>query len=80
MSEGSEKFEVFHKEKTVKIEAVSIGGQSLYKVMFSDRPAMFVTKAKDFNAAKFWTSVPEGRQELAEEIGELIIKHYKLNT
>lgn len=80
MNEGLEKFEVIYKEKVVKIEAVSIGGQSLYKVLFSDRPAMFVTRAKDFNTSKFWTSVPEGRQELAEQIGELITKHYKLNT
>ena len=80
MSENSEKFEVIYKEKAVKIEAVSIGGQSLYKVIFSDMPAMFVTRAKNFNASKFWTSVPEGRQELAEEIGELITNHYKLNT
>ena len=80
MSQSSEKFEVIYKEKAVKIEEVSVGGQALYKVIFSDRPAMFVTRAKHFNASKFWTSVPEGRQELAEEIGELITKHYKLNT
>ncbi|GAC1387629.1 MAG: hypothetical protein NVSMB45_17410 [Ginsengibacter sp.] len=80
MSESSEKFDVIYKEQAVKIEAVSIGGQSLYKILFSDRPAMFVTRAKDFNSSKFWTSVPEGRQELAEEIGELIMNHYKLNT
>ena len=79
MSESLEKFEVIYKEKAVKIEAVSVGGQSLYKVIFSDMPAMFVTRAKNFNASKFWTSVPEGRQELAEKIGELITKHYQLN-
>ena len=72
----AEKFEITFKEKVMVVEVISIGGQTLYKIT-SDNKSFFITRAKDFNAGKFWTSIPEGKQYLAEEIGKLIQQHYK---
>jgi hypothetical protein len=80
MYADTEKFEVIYKEKPAKIEVISVGGQTLYKVIFDEKPGLFVTRAKHFNANKFWTSVPEGKQQLAEEIGVLIEQHYKMQS
>jgi len=66
------KFEINYRDKPVNIEVVSLGGQTLYKATFSDKPPLFITRAKNADAAYFWTSVPEGRQRLAEEIGKHI--------
>ena len=77
MYQDSEKFEVIYKEKPLKIQVVSVGGQTLYKVSFEDKPGLFITIAKHFNALKFWTSVPEGKQQLEEELGTLIEQYYK---
>ncbi len=77
MNQSTETFTITYKSKETKVEVVSIGGQILYNVKLEDTARLFVTRAKNFNANKFWTSVPEGKQKLAEEIGELIELHYK---
>ncbi len=77
MSKSSNSFEINHKDKALKIDVVSIGGQILYRVFFTDMPNLVITRAKNANATKFWTSIPEGKQQLAEEIGKLIEEHNK---
>jgi hypothetical protein len=71
------KFEINFRDKPVNIEVISLGGQTLYKVTFPDKPPLFITRAKNANAVSFWTSVPEGRQQLAEEIGKRIEEYIK---
>jgi hypothetical protein len=71
------KFQINYRDRQVNIEEISLGGQTLYKAIFPDKTTLFITRAKNANAVFFWTSVPEGRQQLAEEIGKLIEKYIK---
>jgi hypothetical protein len=38
---------------------------------------LIVTKAAGTEIGKFWTSIPEGRQEEADEVGELITEYLR---
>ena len=73
---SKEEFEVEQRGQIIKIEVSSIGGQSIYKASFSN-DSLFLTRGRRANGELFWTSVPEGRQEIAEKIGALIEQHYK---
>ena len=56
----------------------SIGAQVIFRVTFSNKKSpLVVTRAIHSNAYKFWTSIPEGRQKEAEEIGALIAEYFK---
>ncbi|MBS1585492.1 MAG: hypothetical protein JSS82_08080 [Bacteroidetes bacterium] len=56
----------------VKIEGYKSGKLDLFKVNLT-KP-FYVTKIKGADGYYVWTSVPQGEQELAETIGELIDK------
>jgi hypothetical protein len=77
MFELETKFDVVFNDNPVKIETIFSGKDTMYIARFSDQPALILTRASDANNARFWTSVPEGRQKLAEAIGELIADHIK---
>lgn len=47
-----------------------MGKQEIMKVFLPE--VLFITKARDADQYDFWTSLPQGRQKLAEEIGELV--------
>jgi hypothetical protein len=50
----------------------------MFRIIFSNPGApLIITRATHENAYRFWTSIPEGRQRQAEEIGTLIEEHYK---
>jgi hypothetical protein len=63
-------FNIIYQGNTVKVEVHEVGKQEIMKVHLSD--VLFITKGKDIDRYDFWTSIPQGRQQLAEEIGELI--------
>ncbi|HVM87935.1 MAG TPA: hypothetical protein VMT76_07080 [Puia sp.] len=71
------KFEVVFNGSPVKIETIYAGKDTMYLARLTDQPALILTRASDANNARFWTSIPEGRQKLAEAIGELIADHIK---
>ncbi len=49
-----------------------------YRVVFSSkREPIVITSAKHADGAKFWTSIPEGRQKEAEGVGKLIDEYLK---
>ncbi len=75
--EADTNFEVIFQGSPVKVEKRDLGNNEIFIARFSDRAPLVVTRAKDANAARFWTSVPEGRQELADAIGKLIGDHIK---
>ena len=64
------KFALLYHGAPADVEVYSISGQSVYRVIFGNKTDPLVLhRATQFNASRFWTSIPEGRQELAEEIG-----------
>lgn len=60
----------------IKIQRHFLSGQTIFHVVFPDkRKPLVITRPLDANATRFWTSIPEGRQKEAEEIGPLITAH-----
>jgi hypothetical protein len=66
-------FEIESHGVKMKVERLSLPGHVAFRVVFSSaRQPLVVARATNADAAKFWTSVPEGRQKEAEGVGALI--------
>lgn len=72
MTKTDQSFTVIFCGKPLDIDVYRQGRAVLYLALFKDRGKLFITKAKDFEGGTFWTSIPEGQLDLAEEIGALI--------
>ena len=74
----NEMFNLDFKDENLKMERFDLEGQAFFRINFSGKePPLTILRAKHFNGNKFWTSMPEGRQRLAEEIGILIEQYYR---
>jgi hypothetical protein len=63
---------------TINIQELSIPGWVAFRVQFSSpRKPIVIARALNANAKRFWTSIPEGRQQEAEAIGKLIEEYFK---
>jgi len=71
-------FEVENNQEKLTVETINLPGQVLFKILFPDntRP-LVICRATNSNQARFWTSIPEGRQREAEVIGPLIEKYFR---
>jgi hypothetical protein len=73
-------FELDFKNGKISVQCHLVNNQTIYRIVFSDkRAALVITKFLTENAPRWWTSIPEGRQKEAEEIGPLIAQYIKLN-
>jgi hypothetical protein len=71
-------FDTDFKDLKIRVEQHQVANQVIYRVHFSDkRTPLVLTRASNDNAARFWTSVPEGRQREAEEVGPVIADYIK---
>jgi hypothetical protein len=71
-------FELSYNDEKIKVQRHSIGSQTIFRIIFSNsRAPLVITRAMHENAYRFWTSIPEGRQREAEEVGILIEEYYK---
>lgn len=65
------------------VSAHVIKSAKIFHIIFSDRrKTLNITVATDDEGSKFWTSLPEGRQEEAELAGKVIaayIREYRRN-
>ncbi len=78
MSKPDEIFELELNGVKMVAQQLNLPGYTAFRVTFdSPRPVIVVARANDFNATKFWTSVPEGRQKEAEGVGALIETYLK---
>jgi len=69
-----QRFEVEYHGLAADVVEHRLPSGRVFHVKFS-QPALkplVITVAHDSDDRKFWTSVPEGRQELAEEVGRLV--------
>ncbi len=65
---------------TLTCKRVDIPRVLAYRVVFSSkRDPIVITQAKSPDNSKFWTSIPEGRQQEAEGVGKLIDEYLKTN-
>ncbi|MES2429291.1 MAG: hypothetical protein V4556_00040 [Bacteroidota bacterium] len=63
---------------TIRVERLEIPGQTFFRVNFSNKiPTLNLLRATNSQNEKFWTSVPEGRLVLAQQIGLLIEQYYR---
>jgi hypothetical protein len=74
-----QQFKISYRDLPVDIAEHSLRNGRVFSAEFSDASIkpLIVTVAHDSNDKKFWTSMPEGRQELAEEIGRLIADYIR---
>jgi hypothetical protein len=78
MNPDSNNFELYYKDEIIKVQRNSIGSETIFRIIFiNSRAPLAITRATHENASRFWTSIPEGRQREAEEIGRLIEEFYK---
>lgn len=76
MNSPEDHFEIVHLSFHLQVERLKIPGHSAFRVIFSDgRKPLVLARASNADAVKFWTSIPEGRQKEADEIGQLIEYH-----
>jgi hypothetical protein len=59
----------------ITIEVMAILRKKVYRCTFADGQFFFLTKVESSASGDFWTSLPQGKQELAEAIGPLIDNH-----
>jgi len=78
MNPDSNTFELSYEDVKIKVQRHLIGSQTIFRIIFSNSGApLVITRATSENVYRLWTSVPEGRQREAEEIGKLIEQYYK---
>ena len=80
MENSLDEFELDFKEGKIRVQRHFVSSQTIYRVVFSDkRSPLVVTRVLTDIASHWWTSIPEGRQKEAEEIGPLIADYIKAN-
>lgn len=76
-------FEVELNGQMVRVSDHTIKSARVFHIIYPNRkPALNITIAENSDGGKFWTSVPEGRQEEAEFAGKVIaayIREYRRN-
>jgi hypothetical protein len=76
-------FEVELNGKIVQVSDHTIKSARVFHIIYPDRQLpLNITIAEDKDGTKFWTSLPEGRQEEAEIAGKVIaryIREYRRN-
>ncbi|QEM12384.1 hypothetical protein [Mucilaginibacter rubeus] len=69
-----QEFEITYQGLAATVAEHSLKHGRVFHIDFA-QPTMMplvITVAYDSDDKKFWTSIPEGRQELAEEVGKLV--------
>ena len=76
MNTDSEPFILTFNNSRIRVQRHTIQGTFVYHIVFEDkRPPLVITRALDANATRWWTSIPEGRQEEADQVGPLITEY-----
>ncbi|HTD99033.1 MAG TPA: hypothetical protein VK668_07080 [Mucilaginibacter sp.] len=73
MREIERPFEIVYEGRTVKVAEHELKNMRVFYIDFAGwKKPLTITVALNRFDEKFWTSVPEGRQKEAEELGKLI--------
>ena len=68
-------FRMMYKDEPVVVHPLNVNNSRIYRVLFGNGNSLILVRAMDFDGSPFWTSVPEGKQQVAQEIGNLISDH-----
>ena len=78
MNPGNDNFEIDVAGGKAKVKRHDLSGAVIFRVIYPNKnPPLMLKRGTRENGNRFWTSIPEGRQREAEEIGELIAEHFK---
>lgn len=78
MREVEPPFEIEYKGGVSKVTEAEIRNRRIFQIQFVNaKKPLTITVGKGLGDEKFWTSIPEGRQEEAEEIGKLIAAYIR---
>lgn len=78
MREIEPPFQVEMDGDLVKISEHELAGKRVFHVHFNDsRKPLVITVGLGVRDQKFWTSIPQGRQAEAEQIGKLIAEYIR---
>ena len=70
-------FEIIVEGCKLRVKEHEVGAAQVFHIIFSDgRKPLAITKAKTA-AGEMWMSVPQGRQQEAMQIGEVITEYFK---
>jgi hypothetical protein len=73
MREITPPFEIEYDGEAVRVTEAEIRDRRIFYLAFANgRKPLTITVARDKKDVKFWTSIPEGRQEEAEKAGKQI--------
>lgn len=73
MREVEPPFEIEYMGAVSKVTEAEINSRRIFYVQFpGNRKMLTITVGKGLGDEKFWTSIPEGRQQEAEDVGQLI--------
>ncbi len=76
---GDNKFRLESHGVTLDVERLNLPGFVSFRIVFSSkRKPIVIARARDANAAKFWTTIPEGqnREKEAQGVGQLIEEYF----
>ena len=80
MNPNNDHFEIQVAGDKAKVQRHDLSGTVVFRVIYPNKNTpLMLTRATRENGNRFWTSIPEGRYREAEEIGELIVEHFKSN-
>ena len=80
MENNQDVFELEYKDAKINVQRHLIAKQTIYRVLFSDkRNPLIITTAVTNKEDAWWTSLPEGRQQEAEELGAIIANYLQIN-
>jgi len=78
MREIEPPFEIDYHGSKAKVTEAEIKEARVFHIVFLDsRKPLTITVSEDRKEVKFWTSIPQGRQKEAEEIGRLIAAYIR---
>lgn len=77
MAESDLPFQIKYGELIVDVTEHYIKEQRVFRLLFSDNRKPLVITVAESHGKRFWTSIPQGRQKEAEQIGREIALYYK---
>ncbi|SDE62693.1 hypothetical protein SAMN05216464_10814 [Mucilaginibacter pineti] len=73
-----EPFVIEYEGKTAKVSEHHLQDMRVFRIIFNGtRKPLTITVAEKPGRKKWWTSVPQGRQKEAEEVGRLIADYIR---
>jgi hypothetical protein len=70
------KFHITYQGEPVSVELLSQNA-NIYAIEMPGQPVLFIALVTNIRDKPYWTSIPQGREMLASEMGFLIEQHLK---